>query len=489
MSSAALAIHLDKAGRIPVYRQIVQAVTDAIRDGRLAGGGRLPSGRELARRLGINPLTVAAAYRELTRAGWAETTVGRGTFAAARPPAAPALVAAVGRAAPLGPPARPGGLISFRANLPAAEALPAEAMRRALDAALRRDGGEALQYPPADGVEGLRRALAAYLGRLGIRVEAEGILVTSGTSQAMLVAARALLRPGEVVVAERPSYHIALGLFEGLGARVVGVPLAADGLDLVALEVAIRRHRPRLIYTMPTFQNPTGLCLGIEKRRRLLELARRERVPVLEDDHLSEIRYRGRALPALRALDAGDEVIYMKSFSKIVAPAVRIGCLVAPPGLRPALREAKQAVDPFVSGLTQRAMALFLRPATIDRHLAHIRTLYGSRQAALLEALGMHMPPGVRWTEPEGGLTLWVTLPEGCAARDVADRAADVGVSVLEGSHCGPEGNGPEGFRLSFGHLPEATIREGVRRLAHAVRGALRPGVARPPRLAAAALP
>ena len=489
MSSQLLAIRLDKAGRTPVYRQIVQAVADAIRAGQLAAGARLPSCRALAARLGLNPLTVAAAYRELTRTGWVETTVGRGTFVAARPAAHPAPMLAAGRVGPAGPPARPGALISFRANLPATESLPAEALRRALDQALRRDAGDALQYPPADGVEALRRALAAYLGRLGIRIEAEAILVTSGTSQAMLVAARALLRPGEVVIAERPSYHIALGLFEGLGARVVGVPLVADGLDLGALEAAIRRHRPRLIYTMPTFQNPTGLSLGLEKRRRLLELARRERVPILEDDHLSEIRYRGRALPALRALDAGDGVIYMKSFSKIVAPAMRIGCLVAPPGLRAALGEAKQAVDPFVSGLTQRALALFLRPATIDRHLAHIRRLYGSRLGALLEALRAHMPPGMRWTEPEGGLTVWMTMPEGCAARDVADRAADVGVTFLEGAHCVPEGDGPEGFRLSFGHLPEATIREGIRRLAHAVRGALQSRAVRPPRLAAATLP
>jgi GntR family transcriptional regulator/MocR family aminotransferase len=488
MSSATLEIRLDKAGRVPVYRQIVQAVADAIRDGHLVAGGRLPSGRDLAARLGINPLTVAAAYRELTRAGWAETTVGRGTFVAARPPAPPPGPATAGRAAVRPPPERPA-LISFRANLPAAESLPAEAIRRALDTALRRDGGEALQYPPAGGVEALRSALAAYLGRLGFRVEAEAILVTSGTSQAMLVAARALLRPGEVVVAERPSYHIALGLFEGVGARVVGVPLADDGLDLGALEAVVRRHRPRLIYTMPTFQNPTGLTLGLDKRRRLLELARRERIPILEDDHLSEIRYRGRALPPLRALDAGDGVIYMKSFSKIVAPAMRIGCLVAPAGLRAPLAEAKQAVDPFVSGLTQRALALFLRPATIDRHLARARRLYGARLEALVEALRAHMPPGVRWTEPDGGLTLWVALPDGCAAREVGERAADVGVTFLEGSHCAPDGDGPEGFRLSFGHLPEAAIREGIRRLAHAVRAALRPGVARPLPLAAAALP
>lgn len=481
-------LRVDPAAPVPLYRQIVEGIIGEVRGGRIPPGGRLPSCRALAKELAVNPLTVAAAYRELQRSGWLRTAVGRGSYVSDPVPAGEGprrRGGASGLARPRagGP---PDGAISFAPALPAAEALPAEALRRAFDRAFREGGGQALQYPLAEGYPPLRTAVARHLGAAGIAASPEAVLITSGAAQGLMLVARALVAPGDVVLTETPTSQLALGIFGAMGTRVVGVSREPGGIRPEALELLAARLRPRLLFVIPTFHNPTGLSMSLPRRRAALEVARRHGVIVLEEDHLSELYYGHRPPTALAASAPIDPpVLYLKSFSKIVAPGLRVGALVGPAPLLERVLAAKHAADPFVSGLAQQALAFFLGGTEFARHLAALRSLYRRRRDALLSALAREFPREARWTEPEGGLSLWVTLPEGCVVTELQREAWRVGVDFLPGTVFSADGGGGNALRLSFGHLDEAALADGIRRLGTALR---RTVAARPVRPLARAL-
>lgn len=482
-------IRIDRGSAVPVYMQIRGGIRDLILSGRLPDGFRLPPERTLATALGVNRTTVLSAYRELKADGLVDAHVGRGTEVVSRR----AVRSDVEPAGPL--PwrqlARDGGVrepdplvrdvlalterhdvISLQAGLPAAELLPLDDLRRVQEEILDRKGPEALLHSPTEGVTAFREAICRHMVPRGIRSSPEEVLVTSGSQQGLDLVARTLLSPGDVVVVEEPSYFGALEAFRSARVRLLGVPADEDGMRTDLLEALLSRQRPRLIYTLPTFQNPSGCVLSLPRRRRLLELAWRHQVPVLEDDTYSDLRYEGEALPSLKALDPHGHVVHLSSFSKILFPGLRLGWIAAPRPLVRQLALVKQTVDLHSGTLGQWIVEGFLTGGLLGKHLERTRAAYRRRRDVLLEALAAEAAPGLSWNRPEGGFYVWCRLPEEVRPAALLARAAAERVAFLPGGASYVE-EPPEGaIRLSFTSAPEEQLREGVRRLGRALNAA-----------------
>jgi 2-aminoadipate transaminase len=478
---------------VPIYLQIKQHLQDQIEEGILPPASRLPPTRSLAEELEVSRVTVVNAYAELAAEGWVQAHVGRGTFVSdrrrhvdrawadgpftwhttlLRPPG----VSASSMLADMLHLSQQPDLISFAMGAPASEFFPVRDFRQALNVVLRRDGAEALQYAEASGHKPLQTAIAGVVRARGIKASPGEVLITSGSQQGLDLAARVLTQPGQCVVTESPTYLGALDAFQSHGVRIVGVPLDEEGLRMDLLERALSRHHPRLIYTIPTFHNPTGITMSERRRERLLALAGQYHVPILEDGVGSELRYEGTAPLSLRALDRRGRVVYLNSFSKILLPGIRVGYVLASGRIQERLVAAKQSADLFTSSLMQRALAEYLGAGHLDHHLARVRQTYRTRRDAMLEGLARYMPAGAHWSTPRGGLCLWVRLSSGVSTVQLYLTAIDCGVAFAVGSVFFPlegvesDGSSSRCLRLNFAaHGPEL-IKEGLRRLGKALR-------------------
>lgn len=364
-------------------------------------------------------------------------------------------------------------VISFAGGLPAPEGFPVEALRESFDAVLRDDGAAALQYGPTEGYLPLRVYLAECMADRGIDASPEQVLITSGSQQALDLIGKALLSPGDTVLVEAPSYVGALQSLTGREVRYQTVHMDQEGLIVEQatrmLEAAAgdAGDMPRLLYTIPTFQNPSGVSMSRARREALLELAAHYGLPIIEDDPYSELRFGGKAAPALRALPRGEDTIYLSTFSKILAPGLRIGWMVAPRPLLAKLTLAKQGADLHSDSLVQRAILHYCRHHAIQETTAPLRDLYRARRDAMLDALARYFPAGARWTHPDGGLFLWVSLPEGIDCKTLLLQAvAQQRVAFVPGAAFYVDGSGANSMRLSYSVVDPATIEEGIRRLA-----------------------
>ena len=476
-------ITIDRSSREPVYRQLVRRIRELILSGSLPEGFRLPPERRLAASLGVNRSTVLAAYRELKAAGLVDAHVGRGT-AVLRPPAAPVRTVGV----PWRQLFREGvarshdpilsellalterrDLISFSIGLPAPELMPLETIERLIDTILREAGPAPFLHCPTDGHTPLRETIARWLESRGIHAGASQVLVVSGSQQGLDLVARVFLDPGDTVLVEEPTYVGALQAFRVAQARLVGIPVDADGMRTDILASVLEHHRPKLIYTLPTYQNPSGAVMSLERRRHLLELAARWHVPVLEDDPYSELRYEGVAVPSLKALDREGNVLYLSTFSKLLFPGLRVGFMVAPRAVTGQLVVAKQAVDLHSSTLGQHVVERFVRDGHMNAHIVRARQTYLNKRDAMHEALVEAEVPGLEWHPPPGGFYMWCRLPETVERATLLARAADRGVAFLPGWACCADDPADTPVRLNFSHPSESEIREGVARLAAAI--------------------
>ncbi|MFL5846577.1 MAG: PLP-dependent aminotransferase family protein [Solirubrobacteraceae bacterium] len=366
-------------------------------------------------------------------------------------------------------------VLSMAGGLPAPELFDAERLAAAFAAVLAEPGLRgALQYSVTEGDPGLRAQLAALCQARGLDTQADQVLVTTGSQQALDLAVTGLTDPGDVVIVERPCYLAAVQLFRLSGLRIVSAKTDADGLDPDAVRAAVREHGAKLIYTVPAFQNPTGVTLTAERRAALARIAEEEGCWIVEDDPYGELRYRGTASAPIAAM-GGERVAYVSSLSKVVAPGLRVGWLVAPPALRAALVVAKQARDLHTSTVDQRAAAHYLASGRLPAHLDGVRREYGARLDALLDVLPAALPDGSRWTTPEGGMFVWVTLPEHLDAGALLADAVAEGVAYVPGAPFYADAPAANTLRLSFVTLREEEIREGMARLARVLR--IEPGV------------
>jgi 2-aminoadipate transaminase len=374
------------------------------------------------------------------------------------------------------------GVISFAGGLPAPELFDLSGLRDAFAAVLSGDGARrALQYSTTEGDPALRSAIAERLTSRGLVTEADGLLVTSGSQQALTLIAAVLLVPGDSVLVEEPSYLAALQCFALAGARTVPVPCDDDGLIPDAVETLIAEHRPRLLYTIPTFHNPTGRTLPLSRRRALAALAERAGLEIVEDDPYGELRYSGEPLPTIASLpEAGERTVAISTLSKIAAPGLRLGWVRAPRMLLRRLTIAKQAADLHSSTIDQAAAARWLRTTDLDAHIERLRTAYGARRDALVNGLGAALPPGSTHNRPDGGMFVWARLPDGWDAEALLPLALERDVAYVHGTPFFSGPSDPATLRLSFTAHPPDEIEMGLERLAVAFAGTAPPAIARP---------
>ncbi|MET8545481.1 PLP-dependent aminotransferase family protein [Kitasatospora sp. NPDC004799] len=362
-------------------------------------------------------------------------------------------------------------VISFAGGMPAPELFDVAGLRAAFDHVLATAPHRALQYSTTEGDPALRAAVAERLSSRALPTLTEDLLVTSGSQQALTLTATALLAPGDTVLVENPTYLAALQCFAFTGARVVPVRSDEGGIDPVALADLVASERPKLLYLVPNFQNPTGRTLSVERRRAVAEVAAHHGLWIVEDDPYGELRFDGAPLPWIASLDgAADRTVTLGSLSKIMSPGMRLGWLRAPAALRRACATVKQTTDLHSSTIDQAAAARYLTHADLDAHLTRVRAAYRERRDALLDGLPDALPHGSTWNRPDGGMFVWVRLPDGHDATALLPRAAAHDVAYVPGAPFFAARADPATLRLSFTGNPAGTIREGLARLAEIFR-------------------
>lgn len=361
-------------------------------------------------------------------------------------------------------------MISFAGGLPAPEIFPVEEMAVAADRVLRDFGPQALQYSTTEGYRPLREWVAEHTAP-GLAISPDNILITSGSQQALDLLGKIFINSGDRLVVEAPTYMGALQAFNAYEAEYVAVPSDEQGMITAELEPALQVG-PKLIYTMPTFQNPTGVTLTLERRQKLVELAQRYGVPIIEDDAYGELRFEGEPIPKILAVagsssvgDYDGSVIYLSTFSKTLVPGLRLAWIVAPLEVIRKLVQAKQGADLHSATFNQMIAYEAVHNGFLQQHLPLIRQVYRERRDLMLAALAEHFPPEVHWTRPDGGLFLWVTLPQGVSGAELLPAALAAKVAFVPGAPMFPNGGGENTLRLNFSNATPAQIREGIARL------------------------
>jgi len=366
--------------------------------------------------------------------------------------------------------------------MPAPELFPIKKVEKACARILKKHGPTALQYSLTEGYPPLRQFIVEKMSRYGIVASMQNVLITSGSQQALDLVGKVLIDPGDVVITGAPTYVGAIQAFTAYQASFATVPLDDEGMMIDLLEQRIIETHPKFIYVLPNFHNPGGVTLSRERREKLVSLARQYGVPVIEDDPYGELRFEGKHIPPIVVIDAmrngeqakgyfkGD-VIYMSTFSKTLAPGLRLGWIVAPVEVVQKLVQAKQGSDLHTSTFNQVLAHEVIVDGFLEEHVMDIREMYRQRRDAMLAAMEQHFPEGVTWTRPQGGLFLWVKLPVGVECLELMKEAIERKVAFVPGTAFYPDGRGCDTLRLTFSSCPTEMIDEGISRLGKAIAG------------------
>jgi len=489
-------IDLSRGTETPLYRQLQSALSRRIKSGDLKHGSRLPSVRAMAKDLGVSLITVVQAYDALAADGLVHASVGTGTFVGSPTvtPSSDTIARDGGWAEELGEtewqtalptylraprtasmqsllrPARRSGIISLTSGSPDPSLFPVRALGRLWHRAMVVDDPRSLQYGTPQGDLHLRAWIATHCSAAGIPSLPDDILITSGVQQAIDLVARTFVGPGDYVLVESPTFLTALDIFDGRGAKLLGVPVDSEGMRVDIAASLVERFRPKLIYSIPTAHNPTGTTMSEGRRRQLADLARQRNLLVLEDDSCSDFTYDGDAPPAVKAFDRGGHVVFIKGFSKTVVPGLRVGGMVAHGPLMTRLTESKSLVDRFTSPMIQGTLWRYLSARQYQRDLETARGVYRRRRDTVLRALGELMPREITWTVPAAGFNLWINLPRSISSAEAFEQALKEGVACGFGDLFLAQAPPPNGLRISFADKPEQILEEGIRRLAAGMR-------------------
>jgi GntR family transcriptional regulator/MocR family aminotransferase len=488
-------ILLDRESAVPLYRQIQQHVAHLIHQGTLLPDTRLPPTRQLAADLNVNRITVSNAYAELEAAGLVYARIGRGTFVSATPEtrlrqdaaqteagdqpfwqqalAARPLPSVDDQWQSLMERAGEPDVISLAGGVPDLSTFPVDDFRKAMQTVFKRDGEEAMGYGQVQGYPPLRDAIAGFLREQGIAITSKEIFIASGSQQALSLVAMALLRPGDTIIVESPTYANAIQLFRWLEVRLLGIPTDDEGMRVDLLEHLLQHQRPRLIYTIPTFHNPTGATMTGHRRRQLLAQAERYGLPIVEDDYIGDLRYDGPREPSLKALDRSGNVIHVSTFSKTLMPGPRVGFVLAQDPLLERLVALKRQTDLGTSALIQRALEVYVDEGRWRAHTRRVSRVYRRRRDAMVTAMEQHFPREVHWTVPRGGFFVWVRLPEWVSITDLYLTAIEHGVAFAPGPLFFPGPPTYPALRLSFSQQPPERIVEAIQSLGQALREVL----------------
>ncbi len=365
-------------------------------------------------------------------------------------------------------------IISFAGGLPAPEVFPVEQFREACNYVMDHFGPQSLQYSTTEGYRPLREMIARHISRFSSEVGADNILITSGSQQALDFVGRLFVNRGDYIVVESPTYLGALQAWNAYGAQYIPVRADEHGMIVDELEAALRVG-PKFIYVLPNFQNPSGSTLSLERRKQLVRIADKYGVPIIEDDPYGQLRYEGEHIPSIVALDSeyrgsngghySGNVIYLSTFSKLLAPGLRLGWVIAPVEVIQKLVMSKQAADLHTSSINQYVAYEVAKGGFLDEHVKVIRATYKERRDVMIEMMEEMFPAGVSWRKPKGGMFLWSVLPEGMDSADVLKRAIEKKVAFVPGEAFHPTGGGKNTLRLNFSYSSPETIREGITRL------------------------
>lgn len=454
-----------------LYVQLFNLIKSMIIEGELKEHFKLPPIRKLAKRLEVNNSTVVSAYGLLEKRGYVYKKVGSGTFVS------PILnnenedeilekyvseeeLKLMGQ----GQVHVPANMISFASATPMADLFPVKDFKILLNEVLDRDKGEAFGYQESKGYYPLRESLVAYMKSYNINTEVENVQIISGAQQGIDIIAKALIGYKDKVIVESPTYTGAIGTFRSRGAKIISVPILKDGIDIINLEEAIKINKPKLIYLMPNFQNPTGYSYSLNKKKRILEIAKKYNVLIVEDDYLSDLNFSKEDNSTLKSMDKYDQVIYIKSFSKIFMPGLRLGFLVLPKEVYPSILKAKHTSDISTSGLNQRVFDLYLRKNIWKKHINMMEKVYKERFEIMNKSIEKYFKDtDIEYITPNGGLNFWFKLPNKISSYDIYNKAVQKNVLIVPGNIFFPVKEENNYFRLSIASVYPEKIEEGIK--------------------------
>ena len=362
-------------------------------------------------------------------------------------------------------------VISFAGGLPAPELFPVEELKRVAKEVLEENGTTALQYGPTEGYEPLRQKIVERMKKVNVDVAVDNILVTSGSQQGLDFAARIFINPGDVIICESPSYLGAINAFKAYEPKFVEVETDDEGMIMEYLEKALEENdNAKFIYVIPDFQNPSGKTWSEERRKKLVELANKYNVAILEDNPYGELRFEGEFLPAVKHYDTEGRVIFLGTFSKIFCPGLRLGWVAADKEVLNKFIMVKQGADLQSSTISQMEVAKFLEIYDIEEHIEKLKRVYKKRKDLMIKTMEEEFPEEVKFTNPEGGLFTWVVLPEHINARELAVKALEKNVAFVPGGSFFPNGGNENTFRMNYSNMDEERIVEGVKRLGEVIR-------------------
>ncbi len=362
-------------------------------------------------------------------------------------------------------------IISFAGGLPAPELFPVEAMKSVSQQVLEEQGQEALQYSTTEGYDPLRTHIAKRMIVRGIPTTKDDILITSGSQQGLDFSGKIFLDPEDAVLVESPSYLGAINAFKAYECRFIEVKTDENGMDIVDLEEKIKTNdQIKMIYVIPDFQNPSGRTWSLERRQKLIEIANRYDLPIVEDNPYGELRFEGEEMPPIKSLDTEGRVIYLGTFSKTFSPGLRIGWVMASPEVLNKYIQIKQGADLQTNTMSQRELALYLDQNDLDVHIEKIISVYRRRRDLMFQTMEESFPKGVEWTHPEGGLFLWVTLPEHMNSKALMAKAVERKVAFVPGGSFFPNGGVHNTMRINYSTMPDEKIVEGIRRLGAVIK-------------------
>ncbi|MDR7857321.1 PLP-dependent aminotransferase family protein [Tissierella sp.] len=457
---------LNKETDTPLYVQLYEKFKSLI-EGNQLEEEKLPSIRSLAKSLGVNNVTVVSAYKLLEQEGYVYSIKGSGTYIKKLPVTVDMpyledgdMELMVSGILPISKDS-----INFASMSPTPDLFPIEEFKQALVEVLDRDGGQAFLYPEITGYGPLRESISKFLmSNYGTTVDKDQILITSGGQQGLDIISKTLINPGDCIFIENPTYSGALAAFKSRGAKIIGIPILNDGIDLDLLKSYIKRYRPKFLYIMTNYQSPTTYSYSQEKKKELISLAREYDFYIIEDDFLTDLSFDDEKKSPLKAIDKFDQVIFIKSFSKIFMPGVRIGFITLPNKLFKEIIKAKHTTDVSSSGYLQRAFDLYLRKGYWKKHIEKVKKVYFEKYNIMISALDKLDDYGVSYIEPKGGLSIWLKLPDEIDAFALYSECGENNLAIVPGKvFFTDESIYSNYIRLSFGAVDNDKIIEGLR--------------------------
>lgn len=459
-------IHLDRKKQKPLYIQLAEKVLVLIRKGKLAPNEKLPAIRKMASHLGVNSVTVVNAYKLLEDQGLVISKMGSGTYV--NP-------AGILKEEDASDPvtqnvSKKNVKFDFASSSISPKFFPVKDFQGVLNEVLERDRGYAFGYQESLGYKPLRESIVEFIDEeYGICCSIDEIQIVSGAQQGLDILSKALLHFKDTVFVEGPTYPGAINVFKSRGTNIVEIPMEKDGVNIDIFVKKTKENPPKLFYTMPNFQNPTGISYSTKKKKKLLELSSKYNFYIIEDDHVSDLYYKKKPVP-LKAMDDNDRVFYVKGFSKLFMPGIRLAFLTLPKGFSEKIAYAKYTSDIFSSGLFQRTMDLFFKKSLWSHHMDEMRKIFKKRWTRFTESLKKNMPPEVQFQTPQGGLHFWLSMPKGFYSVNLYNKAKKNRIWIVPGDVFFPNQRPTSSFRMSFAGIDTKDIEKSTKVFSKIIR-------------------